>query len=90
MSPLMDVSMPHCKATRLPGRCGATRVPIGLQSLPIPAFDKIQVRRHLTDSEFDDYVQKGWPPGQLVALITKLDRLWGDPAAVPYRQASFW
>ena len=46
----------------------------GVAIIAHTALDEIEVRRRLTDSEFDGYVQKGWPPGQLVALITKLGR----------------
>jgi hypothetical protein len=32
------------------------------------------MRRQVTGDEFDGYAQKGWPPGQPLALITALVR----------------
>ncbi|CAB3739615.1 hypothetical protein R8871_06515 [Paraburkholderia graminis C4D1M] len=71
---LMDISMPRCngyEAARALRRDPRTE---GIAIIAHTAFDKIEVRQHLSDSEFDGYVQKGWPPSQLVALITKLAR----------------
>ncbi|BFG80136.1 hypothetical protein PTKU46_81700 [Paraburkholderia terrae] len=36
------------------------------------ALDEAEVRRHPAGHEFDGYVQKGRPHGDLVALITAL------------------
>jgi CheY-like chemotaxis protein len=45
---------------------------VGIAIVAHTALDEAEVRRHLTGHEFDGYVQKGRPHGQLVALITTL------------------
>lgn len=69
---LMDISMPHCngfeaaRALRADPRTG------GIAIIAHTALDEAEVRRQVTGHEFDGYAQKGWPPGQLLALITAL------------------
>jgi two-component system OmpR family response regulator len=69
---LMDISMPHCnglqaaRALRLDPRTGAIAL------VAHTALDEAEVRRQATGDEFDGYAQKGWPPGQLLTLITAL------------------
>ncbi|CAD6552820.1 Regulator of RpoS [Paraburkholderia kirstenboschensis] len=69
---LMDISMPQCNGYEAARALRRHKRTTGIAIVAHTAFDEIEVRRHLTDSEFDGYVQKGWPPGLLLALITKL------------------
>jgi hypothetical protein len=48
--------------------CGEMPAPAALRSLLLLRWMK-EVRRHLTDHEFDGYCQKGQPPTSLVALV---------------------
>lgn len=70
----VDISRPRCNGYEAARALGRDPRIHGIAIIAHTAFDEIEVRRRLTDSEFDGYVQKGWPPGQLVALITKLAR----------------
>jgi two-component system, OmpR family, response regulator len=69
---LMDISMPQCdgfeaaRALRRDPRTGAIAI------IAHTALDEADVRRQVSADEFDGYVQKGWPPAQLLALITAL------------------
>jgi CheY-like chemotaxis protein len=71
---LVDISRPGCNGYEAALALGRDPRTNGIAIIAHTAFDEIEVRRRLTDSEFDGYVQKGWPSGQLVALITKLAR----------------
>jgi CheY-like chemotaxis protein len=69
---VMDISMPGCDgfeaamALRRDERTG------GIAIIAFTALDETEVRRHLTDNEFDGYCQKGHGPARLAALITNL------------------
>jgi CheY-like chemotaxis protein len=67
---LMDLTMPQCDGF---DAARALRQDSGTGEIAIvahTALDEAEVRRHLiTGDEFDGYVQKGWPPAQLIALI---------------------
>ncbi|MBT2792933.1 response regulator [Paraburkholderia strydomiana] len=69
---LMDIWMPDCngfeaaRALRQDPRTGAIAL------IAHTALDEAEVHRQITGDEFDGYAQKGWPPGQLLALITAL------------------
>lgn len=67
---LMDISMPDCNgfeaslALRHDSRTGHIAI------VAFTALDESEVRRHLSDSEFDGYCQKGQSPTKLLELIT--------------------
>jgi two-component system OmpR family response regulator len=69
---LMDICMPDCngfeaaRALRQDPRTGAIAL------IAHTALDEAEVHRKVTGDEFDGYAQKGWPPGQLLTLITAL------------------
>lgn len=68
---LMDIWMPDCngfeasRALRHAPRTGHIAI------VAFTALDESEVRRHLSDSEFDGYCQKGQSPAKLLELITK-------------------
>ncbi|MGY6156300.1 response regulator [Paraburkholderia graminis] len=65
----MDISMPECngfeaaRALRSDPSTGAVAI------VAHTALDEAEVRRHVSGSEFDGYVHKGWPLERLVALL---------------------
>jgi two-component system, OmpR family, response regulator len=71
---VMDISMPECNgfeaALVLRGDSRTSDVAI----VAFTALDETEVRRHLTDHEFDAYYQKGQPPGDLAALLLTMAR----------------
>jgi two-component system OmpR family response regulator len=69
---VMDISMPRCngfEAALALRRDERTRE---MLIIAFTALDETEVRRHLTDREFDGYCQKGHGPGHLAALISVL------------------
>lgn len=69
---LMDISMPQCDDFE--AVCALRQDPrtAGIAVVAHTALDEAEVRRLPAGHEFDGYVQKGWPHGELVALITAL------------------
>ena len=69
---VMDISMPGCTGfeAALVIRRDAKTSHIAI--VAFTALDETEVRRHLTDHEFDAYCQKGQPPSELVALLKQL------------------
>ncbi|CAN7778559.1 response regulator [Paraburkholderia hospita] len=69
---LMDISMPQCDGFEAARALRQDPRTVGIAIVAHTALDEAEMRRHLTGHEFDGYVQKGRPHGQLVALITTL------------------
>ncbi len=69
---IMDISMPDCDgfeaALMIRGDDRINHIAI----IAFTALDESEVRRHLTDHEFDAYCQKGQPPSRLVTLLRHL------------------
>jgi CheY-like chemotaxis protein len=67
---LMDISMPKCNGYQasLTIRHDARTSHIAI--LAHTALDEAEVRRNLSDSEFDGYCQKGQSPEKLIALMS--------------------
>jgi len=66
---LMDVSMPECdgiEAARVLRRDSRTA---GIAIIAFTAFDEVEVRRQLRDSEFDGYLQKGVALTEMLKLV---------------------
>jgi two-component system OmpR family response regulator len=69
---LMDISMPECNGF---DAARVLRQEPRTDSIAIvahTALDEPEVRRKATADEFDGYVQKGRPPGELITLIRML------------------
>ncbi|WP_255504223.1 response regulator [Caballeronia sp. EK] len=69
---LMDISMPQCNGFEAARALRQDARTAGIAIVAHTALDESEVRRQLTGYEFDGYVQKGWPFGELLALITAL------------------
>lgn len=71
---LMDISMPECNGfeASLALRHDVRTAHIAI--LAHTALDEAEVRRHLSDSEFDGYCQKGQSPRELLTLIKTFAR----------------
>lgn len=69
---LMDISMPECDGFEAARALRRDPRAAGIAIVAHTASDEAEVRRHLTDGEFDGYLQKGWSLSQLVALVTTL------------------
>ncbi|SAL61222.1 response regulator receiver protein [Caballeronia terrestris] len=74
---IMDISMPECNGFQaaLALRHDERTSPIAI--IAFTALDESEVRRHLTNHEFDGYCQKGQEPTHLTALITRLAQAQG-------------
>lgn len=68
---LMDISMPECNdfEASLALRHDPRTSHIAIVIVAHTALDEAEVRRHLSDSEFDGYCQKGQSPAKLLELI---------------------
>jgi two-component system OmpR family response regulator len=71
---LMDISMPQCNGFEAARALREDPRTSGIAIIAHTALDEAVVHRQVTGDEFDGYAQKGWPPGQLPALITALVR----------------
>ncbi|SAL21936.1 response regulator receiver protein [Caballeronia sordidicola] len=69
---VMDISMPECNGYEAAKLIRAHAHTSHVAMIAFTAFDEHEVRRHLTDHEFDAYCQKGEPPSRLVALLARL------------------
>jgi two-component system OmpR family response regulator len=69
---VMDISMPECNGFDAALELRADLRTRDIAIIAFTALDEGEVRRHLTDHEFDGYCQKGQPPSRLVALLSQL------------------
>jgi two-component system OmpR family response regulator len=69
---IMDISMPECNGFDAALELRADLRTRDIAIIAFTALDEVEVRRHLTDHEFDGYCQKGQPPSRLVALLMQL------------------
>ncbi len=66
---LMDISMPECNGFQASLTIRRDERTSHIAILAHTALDEAEVRRHLADSEFDGYCQKGQSPEKLLALM---------------------
>lgn len=66
---LMDISMPDCNGFEASLKIRRDPRTARIAIVAHTALDEAEVRRHLSDSEFDGYCQKGQPPENLLTLI---------------------
>lgn len=66
---VMDISMPDYTGFDAARALRCDCLTSGIVIIAFSALDEVEVRRHLSDSEFDAYCQKGLPPTRLLALI---------------------
>ncbi len=69
---VMDISMPECNGFEAALVIRKDPRTHQVAIIAFTALDETEVRRHLSDHEFDAYCQKGHPPSQLVALLKQL------------------
>jgi two-component system OmpR family response regulator len=69
---VMDISMPRCNGFQAAVALRNDKRTRGIAIIAFTALDEMEVRRHLTDKEFDGYCQKGQGPAHLAALIDSL------------------
>lgn len=75
---LMDISMPECNGFQAALALRADARTRNIAIIACTALDETEVRRHLSDHEFDGYFQKGQPLDRLLALIWKMIRGGGS------------
>ncbi len=66
---VMDISMPVCNGVQAAYALRHNGRTSGIAMIAFTALDEAEVRRHLTDQEFDGYCQKGQTPANLLALV---------------------
>ncbi|GAB5098035.1 response regulator [Caballeronia sp. HLA56] len=66
---VMDVSMPGCSGFEAALALRNDQRTNHVSIVAFTALDESEVLRHVVDSEFDGYCQKGQPPASLVALL---------------------
>lgn len=69
---LMDISMPGCNGFDAALALRKNSLTRDIAIVAFTALDESEVRRHLSDHEFDAYYQKGQPPSNLTSLIYSL------------------
>jgi len=69
---IMDIAMPACNGFEAALALRQNVQTSGVAIIAFTAFDETEVRRHITDHEFDAYCQKGQAPAHLVALISNM------------------
>jgi two-component system, OmpR family, response regulator len=69
---IMDISMPGCSGFEAALTLRLDRRTCEIVIVAFTALDESEVRRHIVDSEFDGYCQKGQKPAELVALIMSM------------------
>jgi two-component system OmpR family response regulator len=71
----MDISMPECNGFEAALDLRNDPRTRSISIIAFTALDELEVRRHLSDHEFDAYCQKGQSPVRLLALISKMRSL---------------
>ncbi|WP_250451469.1 response regulator [Caballeronia sp. ATUFL_M2_KS44] len=69
---VLDISMPECNGFEAALRIRANPHTSEIAIIAFTALDESDVRRQLSDHEFDAYCQKGEPPTKLIALLNRL------------------
>ncbi|WP_259294902.1 response regulator [Paraburkholderia sp. DHOC27] len=69
---IMDISMPQCNGFQAAMALRQSEHTHDIAIIAFTALDEAEVRRHLSDHEFDGYCQKGEGPVRLFELINQL------------------
>jgi CheY-like chemotaxis protein len=70
----MDISMPVCDGFQAALALRRDSRTAGIGIIAFTALDETEVKRQLSDHEFDGYYQKGQSPTKLVALVLNFVR----------------
>ena len=69
---IMDISMPGCSGFEAALTLRKDERACGIAIIAFTALDEAEVCRHIVDSEFDGYCQKGQTPANLFALVMSM------------------